>query len=204
MTARSVMLVHGAGSGPWIWSGWEDAFPGMIVSPVDLHSRRDVGGTSMWDYVATIYEAAEVLPTPLALCGWSMGGLLVAMAAATLRPEAVVMIEPSPPAEVRGEDHDVPLERGTYDPEEVYGPFPPGTAPRPESTLARGERRRGISVPSLPCRSLVVGGRRFGEERGRRVAELYGSEHVEFPDLDHFDLVLDPSVPPVVARFLAG
>lgn len=196
------MLVHGAGSGPWVWQGWSEALPGMSVTAVDLHRGRDVAATSMWDYTASVYEAAEVMPTPLALCGWDMGGLVVAMAARTLRPESVVLIEPSPPLEVRGEE-DVLLERGTYDPEEIAGPFPPGMAPRPESALARAERLRGISVPSLPCRSLVVSGRRFGEERGRRIAELYGSEHEEFPDLDHWDLVLDPRVPPTVARFLA-
>ena len=202
MAARSLILVHGAGNGPRVFQGWTDAFPGMSLAAVDLHRGRDIGSTSMWDYEATVYEAAEVMPTPLALCGWSMGGLLVAMVARKLRPEAVVMIEPSPPAEVAGEDHDVPLERGWFDPEEVYGPFPEGMAPRPESELARAERQRGISVPTLPCRSLVVFGREHPEDRGRRIAELYGSEVAEFPDLGHWDLVTDPRVAAVVSGFV--
>ncbi|MGH2683883.1 MAG: alpha/beta fold hydrolase [Actinomycetota bacterium] len=204
MTARSLILVHGAGSGPWIWDGWEDAFGGLSITAIDLHRGRDVGAASMWDYEASIYQAAEVLPTPLALCGWSMGGLLAAMASRTLRPEAVVMLEPSPPAEVQGEDHDAPLERGTYDPEEVYGPFPEGMAPRPDSLLARAERKRGISIPSLPCRSLVIAGSAFPEVRGTRVAAHFGSELLELPDVDHWGLVLDPRVPLAVAGFLTA
>ena len=202
MRVRSVVLVHGAGSGPWVFDGWEDALGGIMVHAIDFHRGRDVGTASMWDYEAAIVEIAETMPTPVALCGWSMGGLLAAMASWKTRAEAVVMLEPSPPAEIRGDDHDVPLVPGLYDPEEAYGRFPEGMAPRPDSELARAERGRGISVPTLPCRSLVVYGRQFPDDRGRRIAELYGSEAAEFPDLDHWGLVLDPRVPPVAARFL--
>src|SRR5919199_366260 len=85
------------------------------------------------------------------------------------------------------------------------GPPPPaGWAPagpprgmlrtRPESLLARGERKRGVSVPSLPCPALVVYGDEFPEERGRRLAAHYGAEELAFPGLDHWGLVLDERV----------
>ncbi len=202
MTARSLILIHGAGSGPWIFDGWADAFPGVVVNAIDLHRGRDVGSASMWDYQAAVIEAAELMPTPLAVCGWSMGGLVAMMAASNAGAEALVVLEPSPPAELRGDDHDVPLEHGWYDPEEAYGPFPSGMAPRPDSTLARAERQRGISVPSLPDRSLVIFGWQFSESRGRDLAERFGAEALEFADLDHWQLVLDPRVPTAVNRFL--
>ena len=204
MSARSLLLIHGGGSGPWIFEGWMDAFPGVVVEAVDLHRGKDVGSASMWDYSASIVEAAEVMPTPLALCGWSMGGLVAMMAAPSVRAGSLVVLEPSPPAEIRGDDHDVPLERGWYEPELEYGPFPEGMAPRPESSLARAERQRGISVPTLPDRSLVVFGRQFPEDRGRRIVERYGAQAAEFPDLDHWGLVLDPRAPAAVAAFLLG
>jgi pimeloyl-ACP methyl ester carboxylesterase len=156
----------------------------------------------MWDYQAAVIEAAELMPTPLALCGWSMGGLVAMMAAQKAGADALVVLEPSPPAELRGDDHDVPLERGTYDPEEEYGPFPSGMAPRQESTLARAERHRGISIPKLPERSLVICGWQFPEVRGRNLAARYEAELVEYPDLDHWQLVLDPKVPEAVNGFL--
>jgi hypothetical protein len=65
---------------------------------------------------------------------------------------------------------------------------------RPESLLARGERKRGISVPSLPCPALVVYGDQLAEERGRRLAAHYGADELAFPGLDHWGLVLDERV----------
>jgi hypothetical protein len=117
-------------------------------------------------------------------------------------PESVVLIEPSPPAEVQGFDTTVVLKPGTYDPEDIYGSFPAGVAARPESSLARSERKRGISVPSLHCPSLVVSGRDFPEERGRAVARFYGSDELKYPEYDHWALVREPEVRAAIARWL--
>jgi hypothetical protein len=123
-----------------------------------------------------------------------MGGLVALHAAADVRPRTVVLLEPSPPAEVQGLHPGVEPAEGTFDPEVEYGRFPPGVRARPESLFARAERKRGISVPSLPCPSLVVYGRDFPEDRGHAIAALYGSQELEFPELHHFDLVLHPRV----------
>jgi pimeloyl-ACP methyl ester carboxylesterase len=195
----SVVLVHGAGTGPWVFDGWADTF--ARAKAVDLQDGLDPANASMADYAARIVDGARRLPPPVALVGWSMGGLVVLEAVAKVRPAAVVLLEASPPAEVQGLHPAITPASGAFDPEEVY-PFPPGIRSRPESKLARTERHRGISAPSLPCRSLVVYGHEFPEDRGRRLAALYGSEELEFPDLDHFGLVLDRRVREAVARFL--
>jgi len=201
--ARSLLLVHGAGSGPWIFESWSADFPHVRVHAPDLHERLDVAHASMHDYANRVVSAAATLPRPVALCGWSMGGLVVLMAAARVRPHSVVLIEPSPPAEAQGFAPDTALRRGTFDPEQVYGTFPPGVVARPESEFARAERKRGISVPALPCPSLVVSGDEFPEERGTRVAALYGAKERRFPGLDHWGLILDPQVRSAIAAFLA-
>jgi pimeloyl-ACP methyl ester carboxylesterase len=198
------VLVHGAGSDPRVFDGWRGAFPGIDLIAVDLHAGLDVGEASMSDYADRVVAEAARADTPVALCGWSMGGLVVLQAAGRVLPDAVVVIEPSPPAEIQGFHADAGLEWGTFDPEQVYGRFPAGMAARPESLPARAERKRGISVPSLPCRSLVISGREFAEERGRRVAELYGSEWLRFPQLDHWGLVLTTEPRRAVARLLAA
>lgn len=126
------------------------------------------------------------------------------MASEAVRPHSVVLIEASAPAEVQGVAPDTPLSDGSFDPEEVYGAFPPGTASRPESQLARGERKRGISVPSLACPSLVVYGYEFADERGVGLASLYGSEQAAFPELDHWGLVLSGEVRALIRSFLLG
>ncbi len=74
-----------------------------------------------------------------------------------------------------------------FDPEGVYGPFP--VRARPESTLARAERKRGISVPSLPYPTLVVTGDDFREERGA-VAAHYAAEQLDLGGRNHWELVL--------------
>jgi pimeloyl-ACP methyl ester carboxylesterase len=160
-----------------------------------------VAEASMSNYAAVAVRAAEWLPAPRAL-GWSMGGLVAVMAASRAEAAALVLLEPSPPAEVQGVDETVSPEPGTFDPEATYGPFPPGIRARPESALARAERKRGISVPSLPCPALVVTGEEFAEERGR-VAEAYGAEQLHLPGLDHWRLVLEPRAREAVRAYLS-
>ena len=200
--AASLVLVHGGGSGPWVFDDWPSSFPGVRVSAVDLQAGLDVATASMSDYAQRVIEAAHALPAPVSVCGWSMGGLVVLHAADRMRPHSVIVIEPSPPGEIQGFDPNVEPSAGTVDPQAVYGIFPAGVPTRPESAFARAERKRGIAVPRVPCRSLVVYGDEFPEERGVRVARLYGSEERFFPGLDHWSLVRDPRVRDAIAEFV--
>jgi pimeloyl-ACP methyl ester carboxylesterase len=200
----SLLLVHGAGSGPWIFDGWIESFPGLAIATVDLHEGVNVNTASHTDYAETVRLAAAVLPAPVALCGWSMGGLVVLQASLDLQPppHSAILLEPSPPAEVQGFDPSVEVFDGTFDPEAVYGPFPPGMRARPESSKARAERKYGISVPTLSWPSLVIYGDSFRDERGPSIAKLYHSHQLDFPGLDHWDLVRDKRVRTAIARWL--
>ena len=198
----ALVLVHGAGNGPWVFRRWEGAFPGVIVSAIDLQQGLNIAKASMEDYSNVVVDGARRLPGPIALCGWSMGGLVALLAAQRFKTHSVVLIEASAPGEVQGFNPHVELVQGTFDPETVYGRFPPGMPSRPESVLARAERKRGISIPSLSCRSLVVYGDSFWKERGASIAMFYGSETLYCPGLHHWDLVIDPRVRDGIARFL--
>jgi pimeloyl-ACP methyl ester carboxylesterase len=198
----ALLLVHGAGSGPWIFDDWPESFPGVAVIAVDLQEGLDVSRASHADYAANVVACAARLPPPVALCGWSMGGLVVMQAAAAFDAHSVIVIEPSPPLEVQGRDATVQLEPGTFDPEELYGAFPAHVRARPESTLARRERKRGLSVPRLRCPSLVVFGDEFRDERGVAVACRYGLSQRYFAGLDHWGLVRDRRVRDAVAAYL--
>src|SRR5207249_7232217 len=122
---RSLVLAHGAGSGPWVFAGWVDAFPELEVDAVDLQAGLNVAEASMSNYAAVLARAAEWLPRPLALCGWSSGGLAAMMAARQAEADLLILLEASPPGEVQGFDESVPLGSGTFDPEDAYGAFPP-------------------------------------------------------------------------------
>ena len=199
----SLLLAHGAGSGPWVFEGWAASFPDAEVEAIDLMAGLNVAEASMSNYAAVIARAAEWLPRPLALCGWSSGGLAAMMAARPAEADLLVLLETSPPGEVQGFDESVPLEPGTFDPEETYGAFPPGMRARPESSYARAERRRGISIPSLPCPALVVYGDAFPDDRGRALAAHYGAEELHLPGLDHWGLVRDERVRAALAGYLS-
>lgn len=200
--AESMLLVHGAGSGPWVFDGWSESFPNLNLVTIDLHEGLDLSTASMDDYAARVVSASRKLSKPIALCGWSMGGLVTLMAAEATDCKALILIEPSPPAEVQGLSPHAPIGHGTFDPEVVYGAFPSGISSRPESTLARGERKRGISVPNVRCPTLVISGDEFMEERGVPVATLYGSEHAHFEGLSHWDLVRSAKVREKISAFL--
>jgi pimeloyl-ACP methyl ester carboxylesterase len=202
-TVASLLLVHGAGSGPEIFAGWRRHFADVDVDAVDLHAGLVVARASMRNYAAAVVGRANLLPAPRAICGWSMGGLAAMMAAELAGAQRLVMLEPSAPAETQGVHDDVELEEETFDPVEIYGPAPDGVLMRPDSKLARAERKRGISVPELPCPALVIYGDEFPGERGRAIAEWYGAKERHLAGLDHVGLVLDERPPVAVSEWLA-
>jgi pimeloyl-ACP methyl ester carboxylesterase len=195
----AVVLVHGATTGPWVFDGWEDVWPGRDLRVPDLQEGLDVGHATMSDYADRVVASCD---QGAVLVGWSMGGLVAMMAARRCRPAAVVVIEPSVPSEVGGADPLWPLDVGTYDSASTYGPSVPGMRHRPESLLARGERKRGISVSTIDCPMLVVGGRDYLGTRSRPVAEHYGADLVTFADLGHFELVVDRQVREAIAAWV--
>lgn len=204
MNMRSLLLVHGAGSGPWVFEGWEAHFPGMEVKAIDLQEDLDVARASMVDYRERVISAARAMEGPVALCGWSMGGLVALMAAEMARCAALVLLEPSPPGEVQGFDPRVHLQEGTFDPEVAYGRFPPGVRSRSESLLARCERKRGISISPKLCPALVIAGNDFALDRGEPVATFLDAKYVHLPGSDHWDLLSRPEVIETVRSFLTS
>jgi pimeloyl-ACP methyl ester carboxylesterase len=198
----SLLLIHGAGSGPWVFDEWESRFTGVDTFAIDLQEQLDVARASMSDYAGRVLVTARTMRQPVALCGWSMGGLVALQATERVRPHSLILLESSPPAEIQGFDDEVELREGTFDSEAVYGAFPAGMRSRPESHLARSERKRGISIPSISCPSLVVYGDDFPEERGQRIASFHGSDALAFPGRDHWQLVLDERVQDGIAQFL--
>lgn len=198
-----MLLVHGAGSGPWIFEEWADTFPASTLHAVDLQDDVRIRWASMRYYADAIGRAASSLPRPFAVIAWSMGGLAAMMKADTLGAMCLVVMEPSPPAEIQGwHPSSLIVDPRTFDPEAVYGPFPRGIQSRPESSLAKAERNAGISVPTVPCPSVVVSGSDYAVERGSRVAAFYRSDELRFPRFDHWGLVREYRVRAVIAGHL--
>jgi pimeloyl-ACP methyl ester carboxylesterase len=186
-----------------VFDTWQDDFPEFDVVAVDLHEQLDPAEASMTNYADRVVEVARGQASPVVLCGWSLGGLAAMIAAPTAMPQRLVVLEPSPPKQVQGFDPSVPDDSGVFDPEAVYGTFPAGIQPRPESRRARADRKRGVDVEEPPCPSLVVYGDEFRDERGIAIARTYGCDERYFAGFTHWDLVLRPEVRRAVSEWLA-
>ena len=200
------LLVHGAANGPWVFEGWD----GDLGAPCDVADLQPlVGpGTSMEHYAAAVRDKAAAMAEAPVLIGWSLGGLIVLMAARGLRVPAVVVLEPSAPAEVIGHAAERELREGTIGPE-FYG-VRPGAAPPPglsgrewtwviersagarDSLYARDQRQRGIDVGPVAAPLLVVHGDVEGnaEQRGPAVARALAGDTLKIAGASHWALVV--------------
>jgi hypothetical protein len=123
-----------------------------------------------------------------------------------VRPEALVLLEASPPLEVQGLREEVVPKPGTFDPVEAGASPPPDMPHRRESCLAMGQRDRGVSVPPLPpaTRTLVVSGDALRHDRGPVLAEHLGADALDVGAASHWDLVRDEGIRERVAAWLAA
>jgi pimeloyl-[acyl-carrier protein] methyl ester esterase len=138
MARPSLLLIHGAANGAWVWDVWRQALRdlGWVVNVIDLrgHGRSlpvDFTAVTMEDYLADVASVAGQIEAaernhPV-IGGWSMGGLLAQMYAAQ-HPEtpALLLFSASPPQEVAGRAPPEEVRRtpsGPFGPE-LYGLFP--------------------------------------------------------------------------------
>lgn len=95
------IFVHGAGGGGWEWSIWSRVFAarGWAVSAPDLQPHADgIAATRFEDYLDQVHAWCAGTAAPRILIGASLGGLLALCAAASAAMDALVLINPLPPA----------------------------------------------------------------------------------------------------------
>jgi pimeloyl-ACP methyl ester carboxylesterase len=137
MAYPSLLLVHGAANGAWVWDAWRAALRplGWEVNVLDLrgHGRSlpaDMNEVTMEVYVADVESVAGQIEAaqgrhPI-IGGWSMGGLVAMMYAAGREDvPALLLFAPSPPLEVQGKATLQDLRSTPLTPfgPEVYGLF---------------------------------------------------------------------------------
>jgi pimeloyl-ACP methyl ester carboxylesterase len=172
--AASVVMVHGAFCGGWVFDAFRAPFEaaGLRVEAPDLRGHGpadrpgDVAGLSMADYAADIAGLCRRLAaedgSPPILLGHSMGGLVAQMAARRTPVSALVLLAPSAPWGVLGSSVE----------EAVTAAALPLVAPTPFSPVEPDLRLlRAFSLDRLAPPEREAAARRARPESARAVLE---------------------------------
>ncbi len=94
-----LLFLHGLWAGAWVWDEFVWAFSqrGWVCWAPDLLGSRDprqIGHTSVDAYADDVATAATGLDAAPVVCGHDLGALLALLAAARVRPRALVLIAP--------------------------------------------------------------------------------------------------------------
>ncbi|HEY7269293.1 MAG TPA: alpha/beta hydrolase [Dehalococcoidia bacterium] len=114
MPQPSLLLIHGAATGAWIWDTWRSELRalGWQVNVLDVrgHGRSlpiDLSVTTIEDYVADVASVTAQIEVAQGahpvIGGWGLGGLVALLyAAAQAATPALVLLSPDAPVEVAG------------------------------------------------------------------------------------------------------
>lgn len=188
----AALLIHGAGGGGWEWRAWARVLAARGVEPhaPDLApARGGLADTGFDDYRNQVVAHGRALAQPLVLAGASLGGLLALAACEALRPRALVLVNPVPPAGVPGWPVD---RREARD-----------TVPWGDERDFEGTRR---AMPDCDHAARVLACRRWRNESGRVMAAIHDGIEVRPGTTRTLVIagVADPDVPVGVSRALAG
>lgn len=164
----TVVMAHGAFCAGWAFETFRVPFEaeGWTVLTPDLPGHEPGGGVagkSMRDYAAEIERLCGALPERPVLIGHSMGGLVCQMAAARVRPQAMVLLAPSPPWGVTGSSIEEAI---TALGVSLLDPFWMG-AVEPDLSIVR--RHSLDRVPRAERDAITA---RMGPESGRALREV--------------------------------
>jgi pimeloyl-ACP methyl ester carboxylesterase len=219
-TSPPFLLVPGAFHGAWCYAGYLDALDqsGVAAAALDWrgHGQLRAEGlspaTGILDYVADTVTAlrwlAERRGLAPVIAGHSLGGLVVAAAAAVEPVSGLILLAPSPPGNLPGAAKvpEVPIDQLRAPPsdDEVASRFLGGLAIPdlqawarrlcPESPAAQNDRYalripvafdRIRGLPGLCIECELDDPVRHPPGQDRAVAEAFGIEHVLLEDAPH-------------------
>jgi pimeloyl-ACP methyl ester carboxylesterase len=197
----SLLFVHGAYDGWWVWKKWLEFFAGAgwrshALSLRNHHGSRlldasEYMSTGIADYVDDVVAVARWIEGPVALVGHSLGGFAVQKAAESLEPAALVLCASVGPGQLGSHAADFPVDElaecaadwlaqrdlALVDDAEfldIARLFVP-ESPRALNDI-RG--RTPVSVESISCPVLAIraDGEQFAMHRAEQIAGLYGGD----------------------------
>jgi len=188
--ATTAVCVHGAGGGGWEWGIWARvlALHGFTIAAPDLMpAAAGLAATRFDDYRTQVAAWCQGAGEGAVLIGASLGGLLALAVAAEVRPAALILVNPVPPAGV--------LARPLHDPRPAIVPW------ASERSVAATRR----AMPDADDAAALYALRRWRDESGAVLNEARDGIAVELPRCATLVMSseLDADVPVAAARSLA-
>jgi len=216
----NAIFIHGAGGGGWEWSIWQRVFTARgwsTLAPDLMPSDRSIAHTRLEDYRAQAHAWAEASAAPRVLIGASLGGLLALQVAAQLHVDALVLINPLPPAGI------VPRSTRSY-PDDVVAwgserslagtsasmPDADDAARlfafrrwRDESATVLRAASAGVEVAPCTCATLILASERDGDvapAASQALATLLRAEFRVLPGASHVGPLLGRDAARIAAQ----
>lgn len=188
--AATVVCVHGAGGGGWEWAIWARVLAqrGFAVIAPDLKpSVAGIAKTSFADYRDQLIEWCLGAGQGAVIAGASLGGLLALSITHVMRPAALILVNPLPPAGV--------LARPLHEPWPAVVPW----------ARARSLASTQRAMPDADDAARLFALRRWRDESGAVLNEAREGVAVDAPRCPTLFLASedDADIPPAAVRALA-
>ena len=210
----ALVFVHGSMQGAWCYSNWlkvaHDA--GIAATAVDIRGHgglptEDLLTAGFNDYGDDVAAIAKAFENPPVLLGHSMGGVMVGVGASRAPVSGLVLLTPSPPANLPGAQAVTPVDESRpvppADEKTVREKFLPNHTGQdisamlerqcPESSVATNDRyklRVPVEVEKIDCPALCIAAGRdwpitHPPGQDAAVGDFYGAENVNLPEAAH-------------------
>jgi pimeloyl-ACP methyl ester carboxylesterase len=210
----ALVFVHGSMQGAWCYSHWLKVAheAGIAATAVDVRGHgglpsEDLLTAGLDDYGDDVAAIARTFEHPPVLVGHSMGGVMVGVAASRTPVAGLVLLAPSPPANLPGAQPVPPVDESRALPpadektvREKYLPNHGGhditemvKRQCPESSVAANDRyklRVSVDVEKISCPALCIAAGRdwpitHPPGQDTAVGDFYGAENVTLPEAAH-------------------
>lgn len=210
----ALVFVHGFMQGAWCHSNWLKTLheAGIAAVAIDVRGHGGLPNEDLFtagfnEYGDDVAAIAQTFDHPPVLLGHSMGGLMVGVAVTRTPAFGLVLLTPSPPANLPGAEAVKPVDETrpilAADEKTVREKFLPNHEGQdisamlerqcPESSVATNDRyklRVPVDVSKINCPALcILAGRDWPLTHPPRqdaaVGAFYEAEHVHLPDAAH-------------------
>lgn len=215
----AIVLVHGNMQGAWIYSNWLKVLHEADIPAVAVDVRghgglptEDLLTAGLSDYGDDVAGIARTFDHPPVLAGHSMGGVMVGVAATRAPISGLILLTPSPPANLPGAQAVTPVDESqpltpadettvrqkylpNHDGHDISAMLERQCA---ESSVAANDRyklRVSVDVEKITCPALCIAAGRdwpitHPPGQDAAVGSFYGAENVNLPEAAH-NLMLD-------------